>query len=65
MPGYDFDHDLKLDQAAVDGYSAGKESKRVPPSKYVSEDVLLAAWAIGNSRGLAEACSGSCYGRVP
>lgn len=42
---------LEVDQAAAEGCRAGLEGKTLPPSKYASDDLLLAAWRVGNKRG--------------
>lgn len=51
---YDLKRDCEIDQAATDGYKAAAEGKSLPPSKYLTDDVLMCAWTIGNKRGLAE-----------
>lgn len=56
---YDFNNDRRIDQAATDGYKAGTEGKSSPPSKYATEDVLLAAWTIGNKQAFVKAASTS------
>jgi hypothetical protein len=53
-PDNPFAGDSDIDRAAMAGFKAAKQGKRLVPSRYASDDLLRSSWEVGNRRGFSE-----------